>query len=57
MVNIKHRGHERKGKGFSLEELKEAKLSSQNARKKGISVDIRRKTKYSDNVKALKSLK
>ena len=54
-IKIIHREFERKGRGFSLEELKEAKLSYQEARKRGISVDRRRKTKHSDNVKALKS--
>ena len=55
-IKIIHREFERKGRGFSLEELKEAKLSYQEARKRGISVDRRRKTKHIDNVKALKSI-
>lgn len=56
MARINHRGKERKGRGFSLSELKEAKLSYTEARKKKIFVDKRRKTKYDGNVKLLKSI-
>jgi large subunit ribosomal protein L13e len=44
----------REGKGFSKEELKEAGLTPGEAKRLGIPVDTRRKTKYGDNVETLK---
>ncbi len=44
----------RRGRGFSLGELKEAGLTPQLARKLGIYVDKRRKTVHPWNVEALK---
>jgi len=49
-------GNIRKGKGFSIEELKEANFSVKEALKYGIPVDLRRNTKYEENVLKLKSL-
>ncbi|MCI0564743.1 MAG: ribosomal protein L13e [Nitrososphaera sp.] len=45
----------RSGRGFSLEELKEAGLNARVARKSGIPTDVWRKTKYAGNVDQLKS--
>jgi len=47
-------GKQRLGKGFSLGELKEVKLSPKQALKLGIPIDTRRRTVHEDNVKALK---
>ncbi len=44
----------RRGRGFSLGELKEAGLTPAQAKRLGIYVDKRRKTVYEWNVKALK---
>ena len=44
----------RKGKGFSRGELKEIGLSFNQALKRGIPVDTRRRTKHEENVKTLK---
>ena len=49
-----HTGRIRKGKGFSLAELKELGLSVREARKLGIAVDLRRKSKREDNIKMLR---
>lgn len=47
----------RKGRGYSLEELKEAGLDPRAARKDGVPVDVWRQTKYPENVEKLKSIK
>jgi len=44
----------RQGKGFSESELKEAGISTANARKLSIRVDPRRRTKLDENVRTLK---
>ncbi|GEM_PF-1311315 len=44
----------RKGRGYSLEELKEAGLDKNVARNNGVSVDVWRKTKLAENVEQLK---
>jgi large subunit ribosomal protein L13e len=44
----------RKGKGFSLGELKEAKISPGKAKMLGVPIDTRRKTSYDDNIEILK---
>jgi len=44
----------RKGRGFSIGELKAAGLTEYEARKIGIYVDKRRKTVYEDNINVLK---
>jgi ribosomal protein L13E len=46
----------RKGRGYSLEELKEAGLDPRIARKRGVPVDVWRQTKYPENVEQLKSI-
>lgn len=44
----------RVGHGFSLQEIKKAGMTVKSARKKGIRVDVRRKSAYDDNVRILK---
>ena len=44
----------RLGRGFSPSELQEVKLSLAKARKIGLRVDIRRKSKHPENIKKLK---
>jgi ribosomal protein L13E len=51
---FKKGGKQRLGKGFSLGELKEIKLSLKQALKLGIPVDSRRRTVHEENVKTLK---
>lgn len=50
----KRKGETRRGKGFSRSELREAGIDPKQARKLGIPVDPRRKTKHDENVKFLK---
>jgi large subunit ribosomal protein L13e len=51
------RGKKRKGKGFSLEELKLAGISVKEAKKLKIYIDKRRKSVHEENVEFLKKLK
>jgi len=51
------KGKKRKGKGFSLEELKLAGISAKEAKKLKIYIDNRRKSVYEENVEFLKKLK
>jgi len=46
----------RKGRGYSLEELKEAGLDPRVARKSGVPVDVWRQTKHPENIEQLKSI-
>jgi len=46
----------RKGRGYSLEELKEAGLDPRIARRDGVPVDVWRNTMHADNVERLKSI-
>ncbi|MEM4699500.1 MAG: ribosomal protein L13e [Candidatus Nezhaarchaeales archaeon] len=46
----------RRGRGFSLSELKEVNLSAKEARRLGLYVDERRRSKHPENVEALKRL-
>jgi large subunit ribosomal protein L13e len=45
----------RAGRGFSLEELKEAGINVRIARNSGIPTDVWRQTKYPENIEKLKS--
>ncbi|MCY4474064.1 MAG: ribosomal protein L13e [Chloroflexi bacterium] len=47
----------RKGRGFSRYELKSAHLDAREAKKLGIRVDTRRRSKHTDNVRALEGVK
>jgi len=55
-VVFKKGGKQRIGKGFSIGELKEAKLNIKKALKLEITIDPRRKTTHEGNVKALNDL-
>jgi large subunit ribosomal protein L13e len=46
----------RMGRGYSLDELKEADLDPRVARKSGVPVDVWRQTKHEENVEQLKSI-
>jgi len=48
-------GKLRSGRGFSMQELKEANIPLGMAKKLGLYVDIRRSTKREENVSTLKS--
>jgi len=50
----KRKGRTRRGKGFSRGEVREAGADFRQALKLGVPVDLRRKTKYEDNIKILK---
>ncbi len=47
-------GKKRNGRGFSLEEIKNAGVTKVDARKMSLPVDCRRKTAHEENVEALK---
>ncbi len=47
-------GKKRMGKGFSPQEIKQAGLTSIDARKLKVSIDRKRKTTHEDNVNTLK---
>jgi len=46
----------RKGRGYSLEELKEAGINRNVARNNGVPVDVWRKTKLAENIEQLKAI-
>ncbi|MDH5635025.1 MAG: ribosomal protein L13e [Candidatus Bathyarchaeota archaeon] len=47
-------GKIREGRGFSRDELREVELDFRQALRLGLPIDMRRKTKRVENVKALK---
>ncbi len=51
----KQNGKKSAGKGFSANELKEAGINRQQAKKLGIRVDIKRKSTHEENVAAIKA--
>lgn len=46
----------RTGRGYSFDELKEAGIDPQVARKSGVPIDVWRHTKHPENVEQLKSI-
>lgn len=52
---LKPNGKQRKGRGFSPEELKKAGLNLQEARRIELPIDFRRRTAHDENVKAVKT--
>jgi len=55
-VNKKN-GRQKDGQGFSLNELKEAGISKQDAQKMKLRIDSRRKSSHSENVETIKAHK
>jgi len=49
------KGKKKQGKGFSINELKAAGISKQQARQAGLAVDIRRKSTHDENVDTIKT--
>ncbi|MEM1586066.1 MAG: ribosomal protein L13e [Candidatus Bathyarchaeia archaeon] len=49
------KGEKRVGRGFSREELKAIKLTVRKALKLKIPVDVKRKTRYEENIETLKN--
>jgi large subunit ribosomal protein L13e len=52
---LKQDGKQRVGRGFSREELKNAGLNLQEARRIQLPIDFRRHTAHDENVKAIKT--
>ncbi len=55
-ASVKHDHIVRTGRGYSLEELKEAGDSAGRPSNAGVPVDVWRQTKHSENVDQLKSV-
>lgn len=53
---VRHEYIIRTGRGYSLEELKEAGIDPRVARKSGVPVDKWRQTKHPENIDLLKSI-
>jgi large subunit ribosomal protein L13e len=53
MVKSPRDGRPKRGRGFSVQETKQAGLTITDARNMGLIVDLRRKTVHPENVKAL----
>lgn len=56
VVSPWYRHKPRRGKGFSLEELKAANISISQARASGLPVDGRRRSSRQENIKLLKKI-
>ncbi len=54
-VIVAQSGKERKGRGFSPDELKEAGMTAADARSLKIPVDRKRRTSHEENVETLKA--
>ena len=51
----KQNGKQKPGKGFSLNELKNAGVNKQQARQIGLPVDVKRKSAHDENVETIKA--
>lgn len=51
----KRNGKQSIGKGFSLNELKQAGITKQQAKQNGLRVDVKRKTAHDENVQTIKA--
>jgi len=51
----KQNGKQKQGKGFSLNELKEAGVNKQQAKQIGLPVDVKRKSMHDENVQTIKA--
>jgi len=51
---VQKKGGTKEGRGFSRGELREVGVDLKQALKLGMPIDLRRKTKHEENVKALK---
>jgi large subunit ribosomal protein L13e len=54
-VVVKKNGKQKRGKGFSPNELKAAGVSRQQAKIAKLPVDVRRKSQHDENVQAIKA--
>ncbi len=54
-IITKQNGKQKPGKGFSVNELKAAGISKQQARQAKLPVDLRRKSSHDGNVEAIKA--
>ena len=54
-IITKHNGRQSTGRGFSLNELKEACLTLQDAKQIGIPLDVKRKSVHKENIETLKA--
>lgn len=52
---IKPNGKQKNGKGFSVNELKAAGISKQQAKQAKLPVDLRRKSQHEANIEAIKA--
>jgi large subunit ribosomal protein L13e len=52
---VSQKGKQKQGKGFSINELKAAGISKQQAQQAGLPVDVRRKSEHEENVAAIKA--
>jgi len=54
-VITKHNGKKSNSRGFSIDELKGACLTKQDAKKIGIPMDLKRKSSHDENIQTLKA--
>ncbi len=54
LITRKRNGRERKGRGFSREELRSAGIDLKQALRKGLPIDARRRTAHEENVRLAK---